>query len=385
MEQVITSDFKLGIISGGQLGKMLALAASNWDIQTHALDPLKECPSATVCTYFSQGDVLNYDDVMAFGEKVDMIALEVENVNVDALLELKSKGKAIFPDPEILKIIQDKGLQKQFYEKHKLPTAPFQLYNNEQEIKDAFVQGRLELPFVQKIRTAGYDGKGVKLVKTKSDVDDLLKGPSVVEELSDIDKEISVIVARSTKNEVKCFPAVEMVFNESANLVEQLICPANISSKIEEEAARLALLIVEKMQFQGILAVEMFLTKAGDLVINEVAPRPHNSGHHTIEGAITSQYEQYLRAILGFPLGDTSIKLPSVMINLLGEPGYSGKAKYEGIMESMKLAGVNIHIYGKKDTRPFRKMGHVTVVDKDINKAIEKADQVKNQLKVIAW
>ena len=385
MEQLISSEFKLGIISGGQLGKMMILVASKWDIQTYVLDSSPSCPSADICHHFTQGDVKNYDDVFEFGQKVDMIALEVENVNVDALSDLQKQGKQIFPDPAILRIIQDKGLQKKFYADHQIPTADFKLYESKDSILEAVNQKKLSLPFVQKTRTAGYDGKGVKVVKEQEDLNNLLEGPSVVEDLTDIKKELSVIVAQNTKNEIRAFPTVEMVFNEDANLVEQLICPAAISNDIKNQVEELAIDLTKKLKLEGILAVELFLTHDNDILVNEVAPRPHNSGHHTIEGTITSQYEQYLRAIFGFSLGDTSIKLPSVMINLLGEPNYSGKVKYEGVDESMGIAGVNIHIYGKKETRPFRKMGHVTVIDKDIKQAIEKANKVKQLLKVKAW
>jgi 5-(carboxyamino)imidazole ribonucleotide synthase len=385
MKQYITSDFKLGIISGGQLGKLMILAANNWDIQTYILDPSEGCPSANICTKFTKGDVKDYETVLAFGNQVDMIALEVENVNIEALLKLKSEGKKVFPDPDVLKIIQDKGLQKEFYAKNNIPTSPFKLYESSEEINIAVNKGEIIVPFVQKTRTEGYDGKGVKIVKTAEDLSQLLKGPSVIEELTDIKKELAVIVAQNTKKEITCFPTVEMVFNEKANLVEQLICPANIADNVKEKAENLALDIIKKFNLDGILAVELFLTEDDQIIVNEVAPRPHNSGHHTIESTITSQYEQYLRAVLGFPLGDTSILSPSVMINLLGEPNYSGKVKYEGVTESLAIKGVKVHTYGKKETRPFRKMGHVTVMDKDINKAIEKANKVKQLLKVKAW
>ena len=385
MEQLITSEFKLGIIAGGQLGKMLALAASNWDIQTYVLDPSRNCPSANICTQFVEGDVLCYNTVLEFGQKVDMIALEVENVNIEALIKLKEQGKKIYPDPHILKIIQDKGLQKQFYADNKIPTANFKLYEDKKEILLAVSNKELKIPFVQKTRTAGYDGKGVKIIRNIEDLNDLLAGSSVIEDLTTIKKELSVIVAQNTKNEISCFPTVEMVFNDNANLVEQLICPADIPLEIKKVAENLAVEIIKKLDLKGVLAVEMFLTQDNKIIVNEVAPRPHNSGHHTVEGTITSQYEQYLRAIFGFPLGDTSIKLPSVMINLLGEPGHKGKVKYEGLTQSMALKGVKTHIYGKKETYPYRKMGHVTVMDKDINEAIKKANQVKKLLKVKAW
>jgi 5-(carboxyamino)imidazole ribonucleotide synthase len=384
MEQIISSEFKLGIISGGQLGKILAQAASNWDVQTYVLDNAIDCPAAQICTNLTQGSPLDYDAVLAFGDKVDLIALEVENVNIEALLELKKQGKRIFPDPDVLRIIQDKGLQKEFYSAENIPTSPYQLYEDEKGIQQAVKEDKLTLPFVQKLRTAGYDGKGVKLVRTQEDLNELLSGPSVIEDLTDIKKELAVIVARNTKGEISCFPTVEMVFNQEVNLVEELICPADISEEIKIKAEQLSLTLAEKLNFEGILAVELFLTHGNDLLVNEVAPRPHNSGHHTIEGNITSQYEQYLRAIFGFPLGDTAIQLPSVMINLLGEPNHSGKVKYEGIAQSMALSGVKVHIYGKKETRPFRKMGHVTIMDKDIKQALVKANKVKQVLKVKA-
>jgi 5-(carboxyamino)imidazole ribonucleotide synthase len=384
MEQIISSEFKLGIISGGQLGKILALAASNWDVQTYVLDNAIDCPASQICTNLTQGSPLDYDAVLAFGDKVDLIALEVENVNIEALLELKKQGKRIFPDPDVLRIIQDKGLQKEFYSAENIPTSPYQLYEDEKGIQQAVKDDKLTLPFVQKLRTAGYEGKGVKLVRTQEDLNELLSGPSVIEDLTDIKKELAVIVARNTKGEISCFPTVEMVFNQEVNLVEELICPADISEEIKIKAEQLSLTLAEKLNFEGILAVELFLTHGNDLLVNEVAPRPHNSGHHTIEGNITSQYEQYLRAIFGFPLGDTAIQLPSVMINLLGEPNHSGKVKYEGIAQSMALSGVKVHIYGKKETRPFRKMGHVTIMDKDIKEALVKANKVKQVLKVKA-
>jgi 5-(carboxyamino)imidazole ribonucleotide synthase len=384
MGQIISSEFKLGIISGGQLGKILAQAASNWDVQTYVLDNAIDCPASQICTNLTQGSPLDYDAVLAFGDKVDLIALEVENVNIEALLELKKQGKRIFPDPDVLRIIQDKGLQKEFYSAENIPTSPYQLYEDEKGIQQAVKHDKLTLPFVQKLRTAGYDGKGVKLVRTQKDLNELLSGPSVIEDLTDIKKELAVIVARNTKGEISCFPTVEMVFNQEVNLVEELICPADISEEIKIKAEQLSLTLAEKLNFEGILAVELFLTHGNDLLVNEVAPRPHNSGHHTIEGNITSQYEQYLRAIFGFPLGDTAIQLPSVMINLLGEPNHSGKVKYEGIAQSMALSGVKVHIYGKKETRPFRKMGHVTIMDKDIKEALVKANKVKQVLKVKA-
>ena len=384
MQQVVSSEFKLGIITGGQLGKMLTLAAKNWDVQTYIMDTSKNCPSANSCNKVIIGDYTSFDDVYNFGKQVDMVTIEIENVNADALLKLKNEGKKVYPDPQHLKLIQDKGLQKQFYEKHSIPTSPFQLFNSAEEIQKAVKSGAVSLPFVQKTRTAGYDGKGVFVVKEEEDLDNLLQAPSVVEHKVNIEKEIAVIVCKSTTEEVKTFPAVEMEFNPTANLVEFLICPANISKELEEEAAQLAETVIKTLNMEGILAVEMFLDKNGKLLVNEVAPRPHNSGHHTIESAFTSQYEQHLRAIFGFPLGSTELKIPSVMINILGSSGYEGKVKYEGLNACMGVEGIKLHIYGKKETRPFRKMGHATILNQNIEKAKENARFVQQNLKVIS-
>ncbi len=384
MKQVITSDFKLGIIAGGQLGKMLAQVASTWDVKTFVMDPTPNCPAASVCTEHALGDFKSFDDVYNFGKGMDMVTLEFEQVNVDALAKLKEEGVKVYPDPDVLRIIQDKGLQKQFYAEHDLPTSPFGLYDSADAIKEAVSNGTLSIPFVQKARTEGYDGRGVFIVKEEADLENLLPGASMVEDKVEVEKEIAVIVCRSTNGEVKTFPTVEMEFNPTANLVEFLLCPANVSKEVEEKATELAKSIIEAFDLEGILAVEMFLDKDNNILINEVAPRPHNSGHHTIESAFTSQYEQNLRAILGFPLGSTEQKLPSVMINILGEPGYTGPVKYEGLNDCMGVDGINLHIYGKEVTKPFRKMGHATIVDQDLQKAKEKAKYIQQNLKVIA-
>ncbi|MCY7410825.1 MAG: 5-(carboxyamino)imidazole ribonucleotide synthase [Chitinophagales bacterium] len=385
MEQLVTSEFKLGIIAGGQLGKMLVLAASNWDVKTFVLDADEQCPASTCCTQFVKGNHLDFDDVYNFGKMVDMITFEIESVNIDALKKLKQEGKRINPDPDILEIIQDKGLQKQFYAQHKIPSSSFKLFNNKIEIENALRQGELKFPFVQKLCKGGYDGKGVSVIKNENDINNLLEGISVIEDLVEIAKEISIIAARNERGEVRCFPIVEMEFNEKANLIEKLICPASLNDSIVSEAIDLAIKIISSLNLRGILAVEMFLDKENKIWINEVAPRPHNSGHHTIESIVTSQYEQLLRAIFNFPLGSTQLKLPAVMINLLGEPDHDGAVKYEGITECMSIDGVKIHLYGKKKTKPFRKMGHVTVLASTINEAIEKAEIVKQKLKAKAW
>ncbi len=383
-EQYISSDFKLGILGGGQLGKMLTLSASNWDVKTVVLDPSKECSAAHTCNEFIQGDFNDFDTVYEFGKKVDLITIEIENVNVEALKKLKQEGKKVLPCPDKLEIIKDKGIQKEFYENNQLPTSKFQLFSSENDIIKAVENKEIQLPFVQKLRKEGYDGRGVKVVETANDLNDLLKGASLVEEKVTLKKELSVIVARSSNGEVKSFPVVEMEFNPHANLVEYLICPASISEAIEKKAESLAIEVVNSLDFVGLLAVEMFLDENDDILINEIAPRTHNSGHHTIESVFTSQYEQQLRAILGLPLGSTALKIPSIMVNVLGEPGFEGKVKYKGLKECLATEGVKLHVYGKKVTKPFRKMGHITILDKDLNNARKKADYIKEHFKVIA-
>jgi len=385
MEKLVTSEVKLGIIAGGQLGKMLVLAASNWNVNTYVLDTDDHCPASSSCTFLFKGDQLNYGDVYRFGQLVDVLTLELENVNIDALKKLKQEGKRIYPDPDKLEIIQDKGLQKQFYEKIKVPSSSFLLFNSKQEIFSAFESGTLTIPFVQKLRKGGYDGRGVSIIRSKDDLINLLDGASVVEELIDIDKEISAIVARNEQGDVRCHPTVEMEFNPKANLVEKLICPSTLPEEIEKTAEDIAIKIITELDLYGLLAVEMFVDKNKKIWINEIAPRPHNSGHHTIESAITSQFEQLLRAIFNLPLGSTKLKMPAVMINLLGEPGYEGKVRYDGLTECMTVEGVKVHLYGKKITKPFRKMGHVTVLAPTIEQAKEKADFVKQKMKVVSW
>jgi 5-(carboxyamino)imidazole ribonucleotide synthase len=385
MEQLVTSNFKLGIIAGGQLAKMLALAASIWDIKTYILDPNETCPAHAICSNFTKGDYLDFKTVYDFGKKVDLLTFDIENINIEALLKLKEEGVTIYPEPEVLKITQDKGLQKEFYKNEKINSPDYILFESKEDILKAIHEQHLHFPFVQKLRTSGYDGKGVEVIKNEGALKKLMEGRSVIENLVNIEKEISVIVARNTLGEIRSFPAVEMEFNEEANLVERLICPSSIDEKKLSEAQQLAETIIDKLGMTGILAVELFMDSQGELLVNEVAPRTHNSGHHTIESCITSQYEQQLRAILGFSLGSTKIKIPSVMINLLGEKNNEGPVKYEGLTDCMKIEGVKIHIYGKKETKPFRKMGHVTILDKSIESAKEKADSVKTLLKVKSW
>lgn len=385
MHQKSSSDFKLGIMSGGQLGKMLTQVASVFDVQVYVMDPSNEAPAAQICHQFFQGDQTSFDDVYNFGKKVDLLTFEIEHINIEALRKLKKEGVTIYPDPETLDIIKDKGLQKEFYRKNNISTSSFQVFNSKKEVLEAIKSGEINYPFVQKARTDGYDGKGVVVVLNESKIDRLMDVPCIIEEAVDIEKELSVIVARSPSGEIKCFPLVEMEFNEEANLVERLICPANVSKSIEEKSIEIAIEVAKAFNLVGLLAVELFLDKQGNVLVNESAPRTHNSGHHTIEANITSQYEQQLRAIFDWPLGDTSILSPSVMLNVLGEPNYIGNVKYEGLESVLKIPGVKPHIYGKKITKPFRKMGHITILGKTIEEALERAELVKNTLKVIAY
>ncbi|HHM20775.1 MAG TPA: 5-(carboxyamino)imidazole ribonucleotide synthase [Bacteroidetes bacterium] len=376
------NQIKVGMLGGGQLGKMMALAAHNWNVEIWALDASKDFPAGPVVSRFVEGNFNNYDDVYAFGKQVDVLTIEIEHVHTGALRQLEKEGIIVHPSPAALDIIKDKGAQKEFYKKNNIPTSPFTLWENGAAIKKALADGRLQYPFVQKSREAGYDGKGVAVVRSENDRGLILEAPSVIEEFVDIAMEIAVIVARNEKGQTKAFPPVAMEFNPIANLVEYLVCPAGLEGPVEVQAIDLATRTINAYNMSGLLAVELFLTKKGELLINEVAPRPHNSGHHTIDSCYTSQYEQHLRSILNLPPGSTKMKTASVMVNLLGAPGHTGPAVYEGLEECLKMEGVKIHLYGKKITRPFRKMGHVTILDNDPEKAKIKAIKVKKLLKV---
>jgi 5-(carboxyamino)imidazole ribonucleotide synthase len=378
MSKPFYNNFKLGVLGGGQLGKMLIQEAVNLNISTYILDPDANAPCKNLCTEFFQGSLKDFDTVYNFGKQVDLLTIEIEHVNVEAMEKLQAEGLQVYPQPEILRMVQDKGLQKQFYRLNKIPTAPFHLVNSKEEIK----QFASEFPFFQKLRKEGYDGRGVVRLRDANNLENAFDVPSVLEKLVDFEKEISVIVSRNDKGEVATFPTVELVFNPEANLVEHLFAPANISEETEKQAKEIAVHVIESLKMVGLLAVEMFLTKTGEILVNEIAPRPHNSGHQTIEGNFTSQYMQHLRAILNLPAGNTDIQTPAVMVNLLGEPGFTGDAVYEGLEEVLAIDGVNIHLYGKTTTKPFRKMGHVTIIDNDLKSAMQKADRVKKILKV---
>lgn len=374
----------MGILGGGQLGKMLLQVCNSWDIHTEVLDPYKEPPARFLCQKYHQGDYTDYQTVKKFGQNLDLITIEIENVNTDALNSLQNQGKLISPNPATVATIQDKGNQKSFFFRNNLPTAPCRFFTNAHEIHISIQKQQINFPFVQKLRTGGYDGYGVQVIHNQGNLNKLFDAPSIVEPLVSIQKELSVIIARSRSGEIKVFPMVEMVFHPTANLVEYLLCPAHVSDSVVKDANDIAHTLVESLSFVGLLAVEFFLTDNNELLINEIAPRPHNSGHHTIESCVTSQYEQLLRAILGFPLGSTKLRTPAVMLNILGEDGHDGNVKYLGIPECLNIEGVKIHVYGKKHIRPFRKMGHVTIVDENLEHAIQKAEQVKQLLKAVS-
>lgn len=379
-----SSDFKLGILGGGQLGKMLLNETRKFDIQTYVIDPSAEAPSKIACNKFFQGDLMDFDTVYNFGKQVDVLTFEIENVNVDALEKLEREGVKVYPSSKNLHTIQNKATQKLFYLDHNLPTSTFSRFAYASEIEDAIANGGLKCPFVWKSTQFGYDGTGVKIVRSLQDLEHLPKGECIAEELVDFKTELAVIVARNTSGEVKTYPVVEMEFHPEANQVEYVICPARIPEAIAKKAQDVALAVSKAYNHVGLLAVELFLTKDDKILINEVAPRPHNSGHQTIEASFTSQFEQHLRAILNLPLGETKSKLGGIMVNLVGAENYTGDVIYENIEAIMKMEGVTPHIYGKKQTRPFRKMGHVTIVNENLNTAREVAEKVKNTIRVIS-
>ncbi len=381
-KKFFSSNFKLGILGGGQLGKMLLQDCIRYDIYTKVMDPNKEAPCQRICNEFTIGNLTNYEDVVSFCEDVDVVTVEIENVNTDALEFLEKNGKKVFPSSKTLRIIQDKSKQKDFYIEHYLPTSSYKNYHNLSDVITDFNQGKITLPKVWKSAKFGYDGKGVKIIHSSDDLQNLPDVPCLIEEKVKIKKEVSVIVARNQNKEEICFPAVEMEFNDHSNLVEYIICPANITKKLEEKAYNIAIKTAKSFNSIGLLAVELFITEKNEILINEVAPRPHNSGHHTIECCLTSQFDQHIRAVLNLPLGNTSLKRPGIMVNLIGENEFEGNVVYENIREILEIPGVSAHFYGKKKSRLNRKMGHVTIVNKDINEAKIIGREVKKLIKV---
>ena len=384
MKNYFSSDFKLGVLGGGQLGRMLLTETQKFDIYTVILDGNSEAPCAQICNEFHQGDLLDFDTVYNFGKKVDLLTIEIENVNIDALDKLEAEGLTIYPKPKTLRIIQNKSRQKYFYRDHDIPTAEFAHYAYLEELKSSYENSIVEFPFVWKASSFGYDGTGVKIVRNFQDLENLPAGECIIEKLIPFKNELAVIVARNLDGEIKTYPVVEMEFHPEANQVEYVICPARIDESVARKAREIALKVANTFDFVGLLAVEMFQTENDEILVNEVAPRPHNSGHYSIEASYTNQFEQHLRSILNLPLGNTTSKVAGIMVNLVGAENYTGDVVYENIEEILKIDGVTPHIYGKKTTKPFRKMGHVTIVNKDIDEARKIAQQVKETIKIIS-
>ena len=379
-----SSNFKLGILGGGQLGKMLLFDTRKFDIQTYVLDPSDEAPCKIACNKFFQGDLMDFETVYNFGKQVDVLTFEIELVNLEALEKLENEGKKVYPSPKTLKLIQNKGIQKAFYIENNIPTAPSKTFRNLKSLVIEIVESKLQMPFVWKCTEFGYDGNGVKIIRTLQDVENLPNVECIAEEMVEFKNELAVIVCRSPSGEIRTYPVVEMEFHPEANQVEYVICPARIDDKVAAKARAIALNVSEKFNHVGLLAVEMFQTFDDEILVNEVAPRPHNSGHYSIEASYTSQFENHLRAILDLPLGNTDSKVAGIMVNLVGEDGFSGDVIYENIEKILGWNGVTPHIYGKKQTRPFRKMGHVTIVNEDISEARRIAEDVKNTIRVIS-
>jgi 5-(carboxyamino)imidazole ribonucleotide synthase len=369
-------NLKIGVLGGGQLGRMMIQSGIDFNLDISVLDPDPNAPCKNLVANFQVGSLTDYETVYQFGRQFDLITIEIENVNTDALKKLQEEGKIVYPQPEVIEIIKDKGIQKDFYKNNGIPTSDYFLLDNKQDLhKHADF-----LPAVHKLRTEGYDGRGVNVLKSVNGFNNSFDAPSVLEKFVDYDKEISVLVARNPNGETKTFPVVELEFHPEANLVEFLFSPATIEDAVEDKAKKIAIDVIEKLNMVGLLAVEMFVTKTGDVLVNESAPRTHNSGHHTIEGNVTSQFEQHIRAIMNLPLGDTSIKNNAVMINLLGAEGHTGEAVYEGAELVMALDNVHLHLYGKKTTKPFRKMGHATILGDEMEMVKNKAKLVKSTL-----
>ncbi|MGY8942938.1 MAG: 5-(carboxyamino)imidazole ribonucleotide synthase [Flavobacteriales bacterium] len=384
MKNYYSSGFKLGILGGGQLGRMLLAETQKFDIHTSILESNKKAPCAEICNTFVVGDLLDFDAVYNFGKTVDVLTIEIENINLDALDKLEQEGLTIYPKPKDLRIIQSKARQKNFYIDHQIPTAEFSHYAYLEELIHSFENSIIQFPFVWKAARFGYDGNGVKIVRNIKDLESLPNVECITEKLIPFKNELAVIVARNAAGEVKTYPVVEMEFHPEANQVEYVICPARIETEVAEKAREIALKVVSDLDFVGLLAVEMFQTEDDKILVNEVAPRPHNSGHYSIEASYTNQFEQHLRSVLNLPLGNTASTVAGIMVNLVGEEGFSGDVIYQNIEEILKIDGVTPHIYGKKETRPFRKMGHVTIVNSDIAIARKVAQKVKETIRVIS-
>jgi len=382
--EFFSSNKILGILGGGQLGKMLLYTTRQWDVTTHVLDPNPSAPARLACNLFVKGNLMDFDTVYAFGKQVDVLTIEIENVNVEALKKLEQEGVQIYPQPHVLEIIQNKCRQKKFYEHHQIPTSSFSEFENLEQLNEAVAKGQLSFPFVWKSAAMGYDGYGVSIVRSNADIAALQAGPCMAEEFVPFEKELAVIVCRNPSGEIATYPVVEMEFHPTANQVEYVLCPARIDSILATKARKIAMQVSAAYGHVGLLAVELFLNQDGEILVNEVAPRPHNSGHYTLEASYTSQFEQHLRALLNLPMGQTDSMVSAVMVNLVGKTGHQGNVFYKNIDQILTLEGVSPHIYGKKETRPFRKMGHVTIVHPKIETARSIAEQVKETVEVIS-
>lgn len=374
-----SSVVRIGILGGGQLGRMLLQAAANYPVETWVLETDPECPAAHLCNNFIKGDIKNFDAVYQFGKRVDALTIEIENVNVEALEKLEKEGVRVFPKPSVLRTIRNKILQKQYYQQHQIPTASFTVTQNFEELK----KQEEFLPAVHKLGTGGYDGRGVQIIQSKEDFAKGFDQPSILEKLIPIHKEIAQIVAINEKKETALYPPVEMLFDPVLNLLDYQLCPADLTTSVLYKVEAIALTVAKNFNSPGLFAVEMFVDRNGDVFVNETAPRVHNSGHHTIEAHYSSQFDMLWRVMLGYPLGNTDFILPSAMINLVGSNPYQGNAVYEGLDDILKMENAFVHIYGKKETRPGRKMGHVTIISREKQDLLHKAKLVKHNLKVI--
>jgi len=377
-----SSDFKLGIIGGGQLGKMLLQVTSKLNIKTNILDSSPDSPCKNLCNEFSLGKLMDYDTIYKFGKKCNVITYEIEHINVEALLKLESEGVVVNPSPSILKIIQNKNTQKKFFLKNNVPTANFWHFSSKNEFKLFLSNDEISFPCVWKKTKFGYDGFGVKILKSIDDISELPDSEFIIEEYIPFQKELATTIARNDSGQVEVFPIVEMSFNDESNQVEYVICPAQISSENMIQAKKTALSVSKSFGHTGILAVEMFLTKDNKVLVNEVAPRPHNSAHYSIEACMSSQFDQHIRSILNLPLGCSKSNINAIMVNLVGEKNFSGLVNYKGLEESMKFDNVSVHIYGKSETKPNRKMGHATILDTDLSRGIKIAKSVKKSIRI---
>jgi len=371
---------KVGILGGGQLGRMLLQAAANYQVETHVLENDDECPAAHLCRYFVKGNIRDFDAVYNFGKNLDAITIEIENVNIDALEKLEQEGVKVFPKPSVLRLIKNKVYQKEYYVEHGIPTADFAIIQSKNDID----QWPHLLPAVQKLAEGGYDGRGVQIIETLSNKESGFDEHSVLEKKIKIKKEVAQIVAIDQNGKTALYAPVEMVFNKDLNLLDFQLCPADISQQVLWKVEAIALMVVRNFNSPGLFAVELFVDHNDEVFVNETAPRVHNSGHHTIEAHYSSQFDMLWRIILGHPLGNTKYILPSAMVNIIGSEGHSGEPKYQGLDEVLKIDNAFVHIYGKLQTKPGRKMGHVTVLSDEKQDLVHKANKIKQLLSVIA-